>query len=129
MTTIPTISDIKVSKHVSLRECVCPHCLHFIATPAAMFLIAAFEKIRELDGGNPIRITSFYRCPAHNQAIGGSLASYHQFAAAMDLVPNHRDFARLERVARRIKGLGVLNERDHIHIWVPAPIPNRITVQ
>ena len=43
-----------------------------------------FEPLREWVGG-PIKINSFYRCPALNTAIGGSATSQHCKGQAMDI--------------------------------------------
>lgn len=43
-----------------------------------------FEPIRE-HFGVPIMVTSFYRCPKLNKAIGGSSTSEHVYGSAMDL--------------------------------------------
>ncbi|MFC5346254.1 D-Ala-D-Ala carboxypeptidase family metallohydrolase [Brevundimonas staleyi] len=42
------------------------------------------EKVRELLGGHPIRITSGYRSPAVNKAVGGSATSAHRTGHAVD---------------------------------------------
>lgn len=47
-------------------------------------LIVRLERLRELVG-QPLRIVSGYRCPAHNRAIGGAHDSQHVYAAAADL--------------------------------------------
>jgi len=51
-----------------------------------MKLIATkiFEPLRKYVGG-PIKINSFYRCPALNKAIGGSKKSQHCQGRAMDI--------------------------------------------
>lgn len=43
-----------------------------------------FEDIR-LEYGKPIPISSGYRCPVHNQIIGGELISAHLWGLALDL--------------------------------------------
>ena len=43
-----------------------------------------FEPLREFVGG-PIKVTSMYRSPALNEAIGGSKTSQHMKGQAMDL--------------------------------------------
>ena len=42
-----------------------------------------FDPLREKVG--PIRVTSFYRCPALNKAIGGSKSSQHMKGEAIDM--------------------------------------------
>lgn len=42
------------------------------------------EKVRELLGGHPIRVTSGYRSPAVNRAVGGSATSAHRTGHAVD---------------------------------------------
>jgi uncharacterized protein YcbK (DUF882 family) len=43
-----------------------------------------FQQFREALG-KPIKIGSGYRCPKHNQAIGGELGSVHTYGLAMDM--------------------------------------------
>lgn len=44
------------------------------------------DKIRE-NYGKPIKVSSGYRCPRLNQAVGGSKTSQHMRGEAADLVP------------------------------------------
>lgn len=44
-----------------------------------------FEPVRKHFGGKPIAVTSFYRSPALNEAIGGSALSQHCHGTAMDI--------------------------------------------
>lgn len=54
---------------------------------AAMRLVAhnIFEPVRKHFGGKPIAVTSFFRCEALNQAIGGSAFSQHRKGEAIDV--------------------------------------------
>lgn len=45
-----------------------------------------------------LTITSLYRSPAHNAAIGGAPGSYHTKGLAVDLVPSNGNWNRLDRV-------------------------------
>ncbi|MFC3338841.1 D-Ala-D-Ala carboxypeptidase family metallohydrolase [Paracandidimonas soli] len=49
-------------------------------------LAATLEEVRELLGGKPMIITSGYRSPALNRAIGGSQTSDHSNGLAADFV-------------------------------------------
>lgn len=51
-----------------------------------MYMLAGFaERVREIIG-KPMIITSGYRCPELNKAIGGALTSQHIFCEAIDFV-------------------------------------------
>ena len=51
-----------------------------------MYMLAGFaERVREIVG-KPLIITSGYRCPELNSAIGGAITSQHIFAEAIDIV-------------------------------------------
>lgn len=51
---------------------------------------AAFcmEGVRSLLGGKPITVTSWYRSPEVNKAVGGSETSSHLTGLAVDFVPS-----------------------------------------
>lgn len=42
------------------------------------------ECVRALCGGDPIRITSWFRCPPLNEAVGGSIKSAHMKVLGID---------------------------------------------
>jgi len=42
------------------------------------------EEVRELLGGFPMHINSWYRCPALNKAVGGAANSQHMAGEAID---------------------------------------------
>lgn len=51
-----------------------------------MYMLAGFaERVREIIG-KPMIITSGYRCPELNKAIGGALTSQHTLCEAIDIV-------------------------------------------
>ncbi len=49
-------------------------------------LAAFLEEVRAALGGHPLQITSGYRCPALNKAVGGVADSAHLFGLAADFV-------------------------------------------
>jgi zinc D-Ala-D-Ala carboxypeptidase len=59
------------------------------------------EKVRDVLGGRPLRITSWYRCKALNTAIGGSRTSAHMRGLAVDFKPplGWMLYAAFERLA------------------------------
>jgi hypothetical protein len=55
-------------------------------------LADVLEKIRSLCGDNPVTITSGYRSPEVNAAVGGSASSAHMYGLAADLIiPGYGD--------------------------------------
>ena len=51
-----------------------------------MYMLAGFaERVREIVGA-PMTITSGYRCPALNKAVGGAFSSQHKLCEAIDFV-------------------------------------------
>lgn len=61
----------------------------------------------------PLTLTSWYRDPARNAAVGGAPASRHLRGLAIDVVA--RDPSRATAAFRAV-GLRVLNEGDHLHV-------------
>ena len=72
--------------------------------------------------GMPIYITSGYRSPEHNKAVGGAANSQHVYGEACDFTG--RDFKRLLRIIDELDEYGLLNydqmiiyrRRKFIHI-------------
>jgi uncharacterized protein YcbK (DUF882 family) len=76
----------KLSPHFNSKEfeCNCKKCdWQYIEDS----LLQKLEKVRELYG-KPIKITSGYRCPEHNRAIGGAANSSHVSGMAVDIQPS-----------------------------------------
>lgn len=83
----------KLSEHFTLEEFVIsqtaarrgidntpsPAIIHNLRRTAA-----AMERVRKLLGDKPIRVSSGYRCPALNAAVGGSESSAHMQGLAAD---------------------------------------------
>lgn len=78
-------SGVHVTDHFRLGEFPCPHCgrLVLLYLPD---LCAVLEAVRAKVGGVPLAITSGYRCPDHNKAVGGSPQSQHLLGKAADIV-------------------------------------------
>jgi len=66
-------------------------------------LVKALQKLRS-HFGRPVRITSAYRTPAHNKAVGGSPASQHLCGRAADIQINGVNIAEAARYADALLG-------------------------
>lgn len=78
----------------------------------------ALQRIRTA-WGKPMRITSAYRSPAHNAAVGGVQRSQHLNGCALDIVIADADEGRsLEALAREFgaTGIGRYPSSRFIHI-------------
>jgi uncharacterized protein YcbK (DUF882 family) len=74
-----------------------------------------------LAGLKSYRITSWYRSPVKNAAIGGARQSQHQLASAMDFVfPTRAAYTEAER-RFRAQGFTVFYEGDHLHVQAMNP--------
>ena len=74
-----------LSAHFSKSELACRCCGERILVPA---LLEALECLREL-ARQPICIHAGYRCPEHNQQVGGVTNSEHTRGMAADIaIPN-----------------------------------------
>ena len=80
-------SHVQISKNVNLDEFEC-QCT-FKACVAVIInseLFDKFEILRERCGNQPLRITSGYRCPSHNNSVPKSAKlSRHMAGTALDI--------------------------------------------
>lgn len=77
------MSGDKISQHFTADEFRCRCGCNQVVVNAR--LIALLEAMRTHAGGRPIVITSGYRCPAHNAAVGGKPNSAHVTGEAADI--------------------------------------------
>lgn len=84
-------------------------------------LLDALNRIRE-ELGQPVVITSGFRCKRHNTAIGGAINSRHMAGDAVDIRPasgSEEDLELLYEVCRREKaivGLGDGRHKGFVHV-------------
>ncbi len=81
------MTNQKLSEHFSLSEFIKPGVK---VSPQIILnlteLCAKLEKVRVILGNRQMIITSGYRTPAHNKAVGGAPNSYHVKGRAADFV-------------------------------------------
>ena len=107
---------MRVSKHFLRSEFKCP-CCDFSTVDAV--LLEALEKTRS-HFGNPIKITSGNRCPAHNIQVGGAEKSQHVYGMAVDFtiknVSDDNVASYLEEEYPNWFGIGRYTGRTHLDV-------------
>lgn len=83
-------------------------------------LANALEELRTIIGG-PISVTSGYRCPAHNQRIGGAKMSQHTLGLAADIISKKLTPKELAEAAEKVPafingGVGVYSRWIHVDV-------------
>jgi uncharacterized protein YcbK (DUF882 family) len=125
---VPKGSRKKLSKYFDAREfaCPCPNCTE---TLIDSLLVERLDALRERLGV-PVRITSGYRCPAHQKWLakrGYETAknSRHLIGEAADLWTGAHAGKELERHARAAGFCAVGVGRTFIHVDLRDDKPNR----
>lgn len=85
-------------------------------------LVKELDKVREAWGG-PIGVTSWYRPPAVNRAVGGARYSQHLNGSAADVYPIGGDVYKFQKWldARWRKALGYGAKKGFVHVDLRAP--------
>jgi hypothetical protein len=104
--------DVKLSAnfHLSEYECRCSKCSE---TLVDLDHVAKLQQLRE-DLASPIKITSGYRCPDHNAAVGGAKLSQHKLGTATDIQVKGMDPSEVQDACEHFKGLGRYDTFTHI---------------
>jgi len=119
-----------LSKNFSRSEFACPHCGEVEIDP---LLVATLQRIRDKAG--PVVVTSGYRCPVHNEAVGGVNNSQHIYGRAADIyVPSMSQAALLALVREMTMNediyagyaYAIKNSKRAIHIDVRIPESNTV---
>lgn len=114
-----------LSKNFSRSEFECPHCGEVEIDP---LLVATLQRIRDKAG--PVVVTSGYRCPVHNEAVGGVRNSQHIYGRAADIyVPGMSQAALLALVREKVENeeiyvgyaYAIKNSKRAVHVDVRIP--------
>ena len=86
-------------------------------------LLKKLDKLREMIGG-PLELSCAYRCPSHNEEVGGEPNSQHLLGNAADvLVPDFDHCNTVEQLAWYAEqvgfdGIGIYPEEEFVHVDV-----------
>ena len=114
-----------LSRNFSSSEFVCPHCGEVEIDP---LLVATLQRIRDRAG--PVVVTSGYRCPVHNEAVGGVKNSQHLYGKAADIYVQNMSQAALLAMVREMAvneeiyvgyAYAIKNSKRAVHVDVRIP--------
>lgn len=107
--------DYRIAPNFLLREAQCKDGSDLVLIhPAAVDLA---QHLRDLYG--PIKITSWYRSPDHNDKIGGIPTSKHLLGMAFDWYPLEASLEQVQKEVRRMEigGVGLYEGFTHCDVW------------
>ena len=107
------------------KEFECP-CCHKGANLMDATLLHILDTVRE-ELGRPLRLTSAYRCPKHNEEVKGSPNSAHLDGKAVDISCSNSNLRMVLIclfVAHGIKRIGIA--KTFIHIDVDDTLPQSV---
>jgi len=119
-----------LSKNFSRSEFACPHCGEVEIDP---LLVATLQRIRDKAG--PVVVTSGYRCPVHNEAVGGVNNSQHIYGRAADIYVPGMSQAALLALVREMTvnediyagyAYAIKNSKRAVHVDVRIPESNTV---
>lgn len=77
----------KYTENFSIQEmmCKCAKCSDYPIAKMDLKFMRKLQNIREMFA-SPMKVTSGYRCKAHNEAVGGAEHSFHTMGRAVDIL-------------------------------------------
>jgi zinc D-Ala-D-Ala carboxypeptidase len=114
----------KVSANFTKKELSCPCCgrtaveAQVLSEKEFLRIVQKLENLRTAFGGTPLKITSSFRCPAHNKAVGGAPSSMHMKGIAFDIEAVGHNALALAYTASVAgwNGIGLNPKRNFVHI-------------
>lgn len=107
----------QLSPHFNEDEFRCRHCGELPAEGIAPDLISKLETLRGVVG-KPLIVTSGYRCPTHNKAVGGATKSQHVLGTAADISARGIGVDELARAAEQVGFGGIGRYQNFVHVDV-----------
>lgn len=110
-----------MAQYFEAKEFLCPcgHCNGGTINPRLLELL---DRIRDWVKF-PMKVTSGFRCPEHNKAVGGVANSYHLSGEAADIsAPTGSDKFALINAALGVGITGIGIKSDMLHFDI-RPIP------
>lgn len=99
------------------EEFACKHCGRLPERGLSVSLLCKLDKLRE-KVGHPIIVNSGYRCPEHNEEVGGVENSQHLLGCAADITCPNISVQELYSYALDIgfDGIGYYPDDNFIHV-------------
>ena len=92
-----------VCKNFTVAELACKHCGE---NKCQDEMVRKLQELRD-DVNFPIKISSGYRCPEHNVAVGGHPKSSHMEGLAIDIACSGEKALKIVEAAIRLNWVGV----------------------
>ena len=106
------VNDINIGTCFKLRNFASPDTDEVVIFPK---LLIALESLREIVGPG-LFITSGYRTPEHNKAVGGAPKSYHLQGMAVDVIYPRIKLDKLAQAAKKVGFTGIIVHKGHVHL-------------
>ncbi len=111
----------KLSANFNESEFACPCCGKI---KVAGTLVLKLQELRDIIG-EPIHITSGYRCPQYNKSVGGYSNSPHLTGEGVDIQVKGMTPVTLAVIANRIPYIRIGIYPSHLHIDVRPANPSK----